>query len=107
MPHSQKKKPDINKTPSAVKTDSKNQVLITFNGRCFVGNKRNVLLEQLEEQGIQIPYSCRAGICDACQIKKITGEVKTLTQDVIDKDGHILSCCCIPEGDLTLSDKKK
>ncbi|ASX26800.1 hypothetical protein BA171_07270 [Candidatus Hamiltonella defensa (Bemisia tabaci)] len=99
-PH--EKKSELSSIPSI--TDTTNQVCIEFNGRCFLGNKQHVLLEQLEEQGIEIPYSCRAGICRVCQIKIIVGEVKTLTQDAMDKDGNILSCCCIPKGNLTLSD---
>ncbi len=28
-----------------------------------------MLLEQLEQQGIRVPYSCRAGICGSCRIR--------------------------------------
>ncbi len=37
---------------------------IDWQGQAFRGNNQQVLLEQLENQGIRIPYSCRAGICE-------------------------------------------
>lgn len=37
-----------------------------------------MLLEQLENQGIRIPYSCRAGICGSCRVQLLEGEVTPL-----------------------------
>ena len=37
-----------------------------------------MLLEQLEQQGIRVPYSCRAGICGSCRIRLEEGEVSPL-----------------------------
>lgn len=44
-------------------------VEIEWQGQQFTGNNQQVLLEQLEQQGIRIPYSCRAGICGSCRIR--------------------------------------
>lgn len=61
-----------------------------------------MLLEQLESQGIRVPYSCRAGICGCCRIRLIEGEVSALKQSAIGDDGTILSCSCIPKTPLVL-----
>lgn len=42
---------------------------IDWQGQAFRGNNQQVLLEQLENQGIRIPYSCRAGICGSCRVQ--------------------------------------
>lgn len=51
---------------------------IDWQGQAFRGNNQQVLLEQLENQGIRIPYSCRAGICGSCRVQLLEGEVTPL-----------------------------
>lgn len=53
-------------------------VAIEWQGQQFTGNNQQVLLEQLEQQGIRVPYSCRAGICGSCRIRLEEGEVSPL-----------------------------
>lgn len=78
------------------------QVAITYKGREFKGNNQQVLLEQLEQQGFKIPYSCRAGICGSCKLTMVEGEVNALKASAIGKQGKILSCSCVPASDLIL-----
>ncbi|VTP61486.1 2Fe-2S ferredoxin YfaE [Serratia rubidaea] len=75
---------------------------IDYQGQVFSGNNQQILLEQLEQQGIRVPYSCRAGICGTCQMTLVNGEVAPLTKSAVANDGTILSCSCIPKSDLTL-----
>lgn len=77
-------------------------VSVDFQGQVFAGNNQQVLLEQLESQGIRVPYSCRAGICGCCRIRLVEGEVSALKQSAIGDDGTILSCSCIPKTALKL-----
>lgn len=77
--------------------DKKPTILnIIWKDRSFSGNNQHILLEQLEQQGIRIPYSCRAGICGHCRIRLLKGDVKALKQNAIGEDGTILCCSCIP-----------
>jgi len=78
------------------------QVTLDWNGTPFTGNNQQVLLEQLEMQGIRVPYSCRAGICGSCKVTLVSGDVKALKKGAVREDGTILSCSCIPGGDLVL-----
>lgn len=78
-------------------------VTIDWQGQAFQGNNQQVLLEQLENQGIRVPYSCRAGICGCCRIKLLEGEVNPLKRSALGDDGTILSCSCVPKTALKLA----
>ena len=75
---------------------------INWQGRAFRGNNQQVLLEQLENQGIRIPYSCRAGICGSCRVQLLEGEVTPLKKSAMSDDGTILCCSCVPKTALKL-----
>lgn len=75
---------------------------IVWQGQSFRGNNQQILLEQLENQGIRVPYSCRAGICGCCRIRLIEGEVSPLKKSAIAQDGSILSCSCVPKTSVRL-----
>lgn len=75
---------------------------ITWQEETFRGNNQQVLLEQLEQHGIRIPYSCRAGLCGSCRVTLQEGEVSAMKKGAIADDGTILSCCCVPKTALRL-----
>lgn len=77
-------------------------VSIDWHGQTFRGNNQQVLLEQLENQGIRVPYSCRAGICGCCRVRLLEGEVSPLKKSAIGEDGTILCCSCVPKTALRL-----
>ena len=57
---------------------------------------KKTLLEGLEEQRLDPPYSCRGGVCSSCRAKVISGKVSmrqnyTLTDKEV-ADGYILTC---------------
>lgn len=93
---------EVNDTLATPQTNEKS-VNIEYQGQTFVGNNQQILLEQLEAQGIRIPYSCRAGLCGACKITLVEGEVTPLKQSAIGSNGVILSCSCIPKSSIKLS----
>lgn len=71
------------------------------------GNTKETLLEQGENAGLILPYSCRGGMCGACKVKLDSGEVKQLASDGLmpseKEQGYILACSCIPESDIVIS----
>lgn len=76
---------------------------IQWEEKTFIGNNQQILLEQLEQQGIRVPYSCRAGICGCCRIALTEGKVNPLKDNAIAQDGTILACSCIPDGPIKLA----
>tara|TARA_R110001583_G_scaffold7720_9_gene37955 strand:+ start:41688 stop:42788 length:1101 start_codon:yes stop_codon:yes gene_type:complete len=73
----------------------------------MTGDNQQLLLDQAEKAGVNIPYSCRGGKCGRCKVKLIEGEVNMLsTEGLTDEElqqGYVLTCSCIPLSDITLN----
>lgn len=61
------------------------------------------LLEFAEEHGIMVDFSCRAGSCDTCKTRILSGSVRYPVEPFERPDpGFALLCCCVPDGDVEL-----
>lgn len=65
-------------------------------------NEELTLLEGIEEFGLEVLYSCRAGVCVTCAAKVMSGEIDpgfaSITQDLKD-DGYVLTCSAYPRSE--------
>lgn len=69
------------------------------------------ILETTEEQGMELPYSCRQGVCSTCTVKMIEGTVDQSEGSYLNEEqiaqGYVLICIAHPQANCVFETHKQ
>ncbi|WP_114417084.1 1,2-phenylacetyl-CoA epoxidase subunit PaaE [Marinospirillum perlucidum] len=105
-PVARKDREDIHTDPSAV-----SKVTVIADGRALefdLVRDTDSILDAGNEQGADLPFSCKAGVCSTCRAKVVEGEVEMDANHALEdyevEAGYVLSCQCYPVTDKVVLD---
>ena len=105
--------PQSRKDRADIKVDPKSlcQVTVISDGRTVsfpLVRDTKTILDAGNEEGADLPYSCKAGVCSTCRAKVVEGEVEMdqnfALEDYEIEAGYVLSCQCYPITDCVTLD---
>lgn len=78
------------------------KIIVKGQGECEFDGQFS-MLDALDENGFDMPYSCRGGNCGACVVRLISGEVEAIQSPAYEpRTGEILTCSVIPLTDVEI-----
>lgn len=95
----------VTKTDVAVSASESQavQVRVTVQGRDIrfgMDLDGSTVLDAAEDAGLDLPYSCRGGVCSTCRTRVLQGSVDMLENTSLDdwevESGYVLACQAVP-----------
>ena len=65
----------------------------------WVAARERTLLELAEDNGLELPFDCRAGTCRTCESRLLAGEVDGAVTALSDGTSRVLLCVSFPRSD--------
>jgi ring-1,2-phenylacetyl-CoA epoxidase subunit PaaE len=95
-------KPDLQPNEKA-QVREQTQVTVVMDGRrrtFEMASDGTTVLEAAEAAGLELPYSCRAGVCSTCRTRVVSGAVTMMTNYALEpwevEAGYVLCCQALP-----------
>lgn len=80
---------------------------VAFGGRAYECGESETVLEALLRHKLDVPYSCKKGVCLSCMLRVIDGPIPEEAQvgirDTLRTQGYFLPCICPGDHDLTVA----
>ncbi len=80
---------------------------ITYQGRAYECRESETVLDALTRHNVEVPYSCKKGICLSCMMRAVDGPVPDEAQegirDTLCSQGYFLACICKCDYDRELA----
>lgn len=74
-------------------------------------NEEQTILQAALDAGIELPYSCSAGVCTTCAAKVLSGEVDQSdgmgVSPELQAEGYTLLCVAYPRSDLKIESEQE
>ena len=74
-------------------------------------NEEQTILQAAIDAGLELPYSCSAGVCTTCAAQVLSGEVDQSdgmgVSPELQAEGYTLLCVAYPRSDLKLESEKE
>ena len=74
-------------------------------------NEEQTILQAATDAGIELPYSCSAGVCTTCAAQVLSGEVDQSdgmgVSPELQAEGYTLLCVAYPRSNLKLESEKE
>lgn len=74
-------------------------------------SEERTILEAATDAGIELPYSCSAGVCTTCAAQVLSGEVDQSdgmgVSLELQAEGYTLLCVAYPRSDLKIESEKE
>ena len=81
-------------------------ILSNRDGATYSVNGRRPLLEQLRDQGVDLPYGCEYGGCITCAAKLLVGNIDQRRQVALNNrqiaNGYVILCVARATSDISL-----
>jgi len=96
---------DLNKLKEQSESAVTSTVTVTSVGAKDViqVEKGKTILQAAMDSNIEIPYSCRSGMCSSCKAKCSSGKIKMMDGHLLPpnevEDGYVLTCVAFPESE--------
>lgn len=98
---------EVGSGPADAGSGAGKRVCFTRSGKQAVARGGQSVLEIAESLGIEVPNSCRGGVCGSCRSLLEAGSVSAPDTEGLDaedrRDGWFLPCCSFPATDLEVS----
>ena len=94
---------EVGLKPDPQGTAALTQVTVVMDGRrrsFEMASDGTTVLEAAEKAGLELPYSCRAGVCSTCRTRVVRGAVTMMTNYALEpwevEAGYVLCCQALP-----------
>ncbi|MFY9259759.1 MAG: 2Fe-2S iron-sulfur cluster-binding protein [Gallionella sp.] len=79
---------------------------LKYQGKEVFARKDENVLDAMLRNGVNMPFSCRNGVCHVCLQRCTEGEIPPLAQNglrpELREQGYFMTCKCIPLSDMTI-----
>ena len=84
---------------------------LIYNGQTYPLDPTKSVLDNLLAAGINIPYSCRTGVCQSCILQKVAGEIDDESQhglrEALALQHYFKTCSAFCDNDIELTSGKR